>query len=137
MTATSSNSFAAGHTPSGRVTGASEKSGALVLLDDPIAADPALVGAKAATLARARAAGLVTLPGVVVTVRADVAALAADPARLAAALREHLGDGPLIARSSSTVEDSPQHSMAGRFDTIAGVNEDHEIADAVLARPVQ
>jgi len=105
----------------------------LVLLDDSIAADPALVGGKAATLARARAAGLPTLPGVVVTMRADVASLASDPARLSALLREHLGDGPLIARSSSSVEDSPQHSMAGRFDTIAGVNEDHEIADAVLA----
>ncbi len=115
------------------MTGASEKSEPLVLLDDPIAADPARVGGKAATLARARAAGLPTLPGVVVTMRADVASLASDPARLSALLREHLGHGPLIARSSSTVEDSPQHSMAGRFDTIAGVSEDHEIADAVLA----
>ena len=38
---------------------------AVVELDDPRAVDPALVGAKAANLARARSAGLPALPGVV------------------------------------------------------------------------
>lgn len=128
MTATSSNSFAAGESPSGRTTRASARAEALVMLDNAVAADPAVVGTKAANLARARAAGLPTLPGVVVTVGADVAKLVADPERLAAILREHLGDGPLIARSSSAVEDSPQHSMAGRFDTIADLVDAREIA---------
>src|SRR6266508_2488011 len=133
MTATSSNSSAAGDEPSSRITRASAWSEALVTLDDAIATDPNLVGTKAATLARARAAGFPTLPGVVVTTRAEVVTLAADPGRLTAILREHLGDGPLIARSSSAVEDAPQRSMAGRFDTIAGVDDEHDIADAVLA----
>lgn len=133
MTATSSNSFAAGDQPGSRPTRASDQSEALVLLDDAVATDPELVGTKAANLARARAAGLPTFSGVVVTARADVGALTADPANLAAVLREHLGDGPLIARSSSAAEDAPQQSMAGRFDTIAGVRDEREIAAAVRA----
>jgi pyruvate,water dikinase len=89
------------------------------------AADVAVVGAKAAALARARAAGLPVLPGFVVP-PAHAAAIALGEA-VPAAVREawaRLGrDGSraLVVRSSSTHEDGADVSMAGRFDSVLDV----------------
>lgn len=81
MTTTRSDWFDAGEPPSAGTTAALARSDALVSLDDAGATDPALVGSKAATLARAKAAGLPVLPGVVVTTRADIRAITNDADR--------------------------------------------------------
>ena len=124
----------------------------LPTLDDPAAADPAVAGAKAAALARARAAGLPVLPGVVVPVAigrpAADAALAALSAGGSGAARlavlEHgvpdpvveavadavraAGWSRLIVRSSAVVEDVGIWS--GAFSTFTDVMPD-EAAIAV------
>ena len=108
---------------------------AIVWLDDPRARDPALVGAKAASLALAADAGLPVLPGLVVTTRFrrddDTHALRAAWASLS-----HGGELPVVVRSSSTIEDSSSSSMAGMFTSILDVcGWDRFLAavDAVLA----
>jgi rifampicin phosphotransferase len=115
---------------------------ALLDLDEPAARDPSVVGAKAAGLARARAAGLPALPGVVVPAalgsRAAAAALAAladagsggarlhvmacgldEPvaSELDAALRR-LGP-PVVVRSSSRLESAGVWS--GAFSSYEGI----------------
>lgn len=100
-------------------------------LEHALARDVSLVGAKAAALARVRTARLPTAPGLVVTTRADIDRVTADPDRFAAIVRERLGDGPWIARSSSVAEDSAEHSMAGRFDTIPDLVDADALAAAV------
>lgn len=109
----------------------------LVGLDDPLATDPELAGAKAANLATCAAAGLSTLPGFVVTTagteRLDQAGTPA------AALQEqlllareqlcHEWGEPLVVRSSSTAEDLGTSSMAGQFTSVLDV----EGPDAFLA----
>lgn len=132
MTATNPDSPRATESAPTESADTAGRSDGLVSLDDAAAGDIALVGPKAASLARARAAGLPVLPGLVVTTRADVEAITSDPAWLASLLREQLGDGPLIARSSSPAEDASEYSMAGRFDTIADVDSADEINDAVV-----
>lgn len=123
----------------------------VVDLDDQRCTDPAVAGAKAATLARARAAGLPALPGVVVpssaaapSLRAGVKALAetgSGGARLAVmgvevdddlvtALQgaiDRLG-APVVVRSSSRLEDSGD--FAGAFSSFDGVGRD-EVRTAV------
>ncbi|HEX2041043.1 MAG TPA: PEP/pyruvate-binding domain-containing protein [Acidimicrobiales bacterium] len=102
----------------------------VVSLDNPAATDPALVGAKAAALARAARAGLPVLPGFVVTT--DGAALldgAPDGSRLEVevSLRDawrrlsDAGARSLVVRSSSTVEDAGASSMAGMFTSVVDV----------------
>jgi rifampicin phosphotransferase len=99
----------------------------LIDLADPGATDGSLVGAKAANLARARAAGLPVLAGVVLTTvwdhrgwshpsRQDLP----SPARSA---WEQLGAGreALVVRSSSTNEDGGASSMAGVFTSVLDV----------------
>jgi rifampicin phosphotransferase len=75
----------------------------VVELDDPRAVDPALVGAKAANLARARSAGLPALPGVVLTTTWSSSEIHAA----VDAWRQLSGDGAtrVVVRSSSTGED--------------------------------
>ena len=94
------------------------RSGSLVGLDDERALDPALVGAKAAALARAAAAGLPVLPGFVLPTTGPT-----QSAELREAWKELSGDGavPLVVRSSSTAEDGAESSMAGRFRSVVGV----------------
>ena len=133
MTATSSHSSAAGGTPDGSRARTSELSEALVSLEHALAKDVSLVGAKAAALARVRTAGLPTAPGLVVTTRADVTRITADTKQFAAVVRERLGDGPLIARSSSVSEDSAEQSMAGRFDSILDLASADDLVAAVRA----
>lgn len=114
----------------------------VVSLDDPAATDPALVGAKAAALARASRAGLPVLPGFVLTTTA--AALLEDQPNgrqlalevtLRAAWRQ-LSDGgsrSLVVRSSSTVEDDRASSMAGVFTSVVDVRGWDDFRSAVSA----
>lgn len=93
--------------------------GSLVGLDDERALDPSLVGAKAASLARAAAAGLPVLPGFVLPTTGRT-----EPSELREAWTELSQDGtvPLVVRSSSTAEDGAETSMAGRFRSVVGVS---------------
>lgn len=117
----------------------------LVSLDDAGAAVPATVGAKAARLAAARAAGLPVPPGYVVPVAQCAAALRRGMAALAeagtggarlavmeaelgsdliaelAAAGEELGP-PLVVRSSSPVESDP--AWAGAFTSYLELGAD-------------
>lgn len=123
----------------------------IVWLSDERAADPAIVGAKAASLARAKAAGLPVLDGFVVAVAAGVPVLAAgaevlrsrnsgfaraaitgsaiDPvlAKELSVATESLGRR-LVVRSSSLVEG--QGVWAGAFASYAELAP-HEVAQGV------
>jgi pyruvate,water dikinase len=108
----------------------------VVDLSDPAAADPALTGGKAAALARAAAAGLPTLPGVVLTTAfCDDVDGGADIAGHRAAWDAFVAVGghrrPLIARSSSVVEDIAGSSMAGQFASVVGLSGYDEFVEAV------
>ncbi len=104
----------------------------VVALDHEQAVDPARVGGKAAALARAVRLGLPVLPGVVVPVGRSSTPL--DPSSpTIAAIRRALGAGPLIARSSSPMEDGADASMAGQFATVADIADDHELVGAIGA----
>lgn len=82
------------------------------------------VGGKAAALARARAAGLPVVPGFVLSTAATVEIDAGRElgADVRAAWEQLGGDGvDLVVRSSSTVEDRADSSMAGQFESVVGV----------------
>ncbi|WP_433501880.1 PEP/pyruvate-binding domain-containing protein [Pseudonocardia halophobica] len=123
------------------------------ILDLAAAADPALVGGKAASLGRLIRAGFPVPPGSCVTTTAyravadpvvrpllDAGAAPADlraavrsapvPAVLAAAIRA-LADGPVAVRSSATAEDLPDASFAGQQDTFLDVEGPDAVLDAV------
>lgn len=107
-------------------------------LADPAATDPGLSGAKAANLARARAAGFPIVPGVVLTTHAVGIGHATPGVRAAivSAVVHTLGrlDGTvLIVRSSSTIEDIGTSSMAGRFTSLLDVRGDAALYDAIDA----
>lgn len=109
----------------------------VLALGDARSVRPELVGAKAANLAIAARAGLRVLPGFVVTTDAVAHGLE-DPdtvATLRTALHE-LGAGPVVVRSSSTIEDAGESSMAGRFTSVLGVcgwDDFHDAAQRVAA----
>jgi pyruvate,water dikinase len=92
----------------------------LLDLADPRAADASLTGAKAANLARARAAGLPVLGGFVLTTRGHP-----SPLELQAAWQNLSGNGsrPVVVRSSSVAEDGEHSAMAGRFRSVLGVRD--------------
>jgi pyruvate,water dikinase len=102
----------------------------LIDLADAGATDGSLVGAKAANLARARAARLPVLPGLVLTTAWDHRAWS-HPARIdrpgpADAARAAWGalggqGRSLVVRSSSTNEDGGSSSMAGVFTSVLDV----------------
>jgi pyruvate,water dikinase len=98
----------------------------VVALDDPAALDRALVGAKAANLARTRQMGLAVLPGFVLTTGAS--ALVLRTGDVPAGVRDAwdaLSEGgrrTLVVRSSSTIEDGAVSSMAGLFTSVLDVN---------------
>lgn len=114
-------------TPSADRSGVPDAAGRPLVsgLDDPRAGDPALTGAKAAALATAARAGLLVLPGVVVTTAAVEELAAGEPFSQAVldAWRAVSEDDALslVVRSSSTVEDLGESSMAGRFESVVGV----------------
>ena len=100
----------------------------LVDLADPGATDGSLVGAKAANLALARAAGLPVLPGVVLSTAWDHHGWShpsrperAVPARRAWEAVSARGTRPVVVRSSSTNEDGGSSSMAGVFASVLDV----------------
>src|SRR5690606_1567326 len=98
----------------------------VVDLDDAEAREPAVAGGKASALARARAGGLRTLPGVVLTTAfSDAvdggAAIAGHPAVREAHERVAAGAGRLVARSSSVAEDAAESSMAGPVASAVGI----------------
>jgi pyruvate,water dikinase len=113
----------------------------IVDLADSRARDIGLVGAKAAGLARARAAGLPIVPGVVLTTAAtdqwspgeapSAPALQALRVSIEGLVRDH--NGPVVVRSSSTIEDAQHSSMAGRFRSILGVVGWDGVVNAVRA----
>jgi pyruvate,water dikinase len=106
----------------------------VVLLNDDVALDSSLVGAKAANLARAARGGLPVLPGFVLTTEATrdspLAPGTIESLRSAweASNPEH---DALVVRSSSTVEDASTSSMAGQFTSVLGVRGWSCFLDAV------
>ncbi|WP_167761088.1 PEP/pyruvate-binding domain-containing protein [Geodermatophilus sp. DF01_2] len=97
----------------------------VVDLADERAADQRLTGAKAAALATAAGAGLPVVPGFVVTTTAveEIAAGGDLPTAVLDAWHGLSDDDAqaLVVRSSSTVEDLGDSSMAGRFESVVGV----------------
>jgi pyruvate,water dikinase len=100
--------------------------GVVVDLADARAADARVAGAKAANLARALHAGLTVLPGFVLTTAIDPDRLDEPPVQrgLEAAWQALQGrhPGPVVVRSSSTVEDASASSMAGQFTSVLDVD---------------
>lgn len=105
---------------------------AIVDLHDHRALDSTLVGAKAASLARAALNSLPVLPGFVLTTRATEGSGPGGEVHLARAVVDQelevawrrLSDGGrrrLVVRSSSTVEDGHSSSMAGMFTSVLDV----------------
>lgn len=103
----------------------------LVSLDDAVATDQALTGSKAACLAKATAAGLPVLPGIVATTAVDDPADIEIPLRTAWERLSGRGATKLAVRSSSTAEDLSDSSMAGRFVSVTGVADWERLVSAV------
>jgi rifampicin phosphotransferase len=108
----------------------------VVDLQDDDAVELALVGGKAAALARGVGSGLAALPGVVLTTAfcdaIDGGAEVAEHAAVREAFERAGGDQKaLVARSSSVVEDTATSSMAGQFDSIIGISGFDDFAVAV------
>ncbi|MGH9223233.1 MAG: PEP/pyruvate-binding domain-containing protein [Acidimicrobiales bacterium] len=110
-------------------------------LDCLEARDPSLTGAKAAALAVLLEAGHPVRGGFVITTAAT-AGLAGDagwPSRLEQEIRgkwSQLSSGgstPLVVRSSSTVEDGADASMAGLFTSVLDVRRWEDFVGAVAA----
>ena len=101
-------------------------------LRDGRATEVALVGGKAAALARAAAEGLPTLPGLVLTtdlcrrVDAGRAIEEGDELRRAASVADRC-----VVRSSSVVEDTAESSAAGQFESVIDVRGEDQMAQAV------
>ncbi len=86
------------------------------------ASDPTRFGGKAASLARALAAGLLVPPGMVLDVDEARAIAAGQPGSLVALAQGAAALGaPLAVRSSAVGEDGAQASFAGQHLTLLGV----------------
>ena len=102
----------------------------VVTLTDDAARLPEVAGAKAASLAKAAAAGLPVLPGVVLTT-AGVRARDLSAMRHGWEFVSERGARPVVVRSSSTAEDGVVSSMAGLFTSILDVRDWRGFLDAV------
>ena len=124
-TTTGSTTTAVRATPSSTVVG----------LDEDAAARAELTGTKAAALARSATAGLPIVPGIVLTTAATEQVAAGSELDLVVVEQwrrlSRDGEVPLVVRSSSTVEDLGESSMAGRFESVVGVRGRPEFDDAV------
>jgi rifampicin phosphotransferase len=105
---------------------------------DPRDRDAAVVGAKAANLARLAASGFRVPEGFVITAAGcDRILTAPDIAdEVWAEIRSHrdqLGDGPLAVRSSGTLEDLDDASYAGQYETVLEV-EGHDALTRAVGR---
>ncbi|HEV2070054.1 MAG TPA: PEP/pyruvate-binding domain-containing protein [Acidimicrobiales bacterium] len=110
----------------------------VLCLDDEDATEPNRSGAKAAALAEALAVGLPVLPGFVISTAATAsidrdtwAGAVGDEIRRVWATLSEGGERALVVRSSSTVEDLGDSSMAGRFSSVVGVRGWDEFCSAV------
>lgn len=106
----------------------------VVDIDDPACIDVALVGGKAAAIARSSHAGLPVLDAVVLTTAftAEVdrgTAITGHPAL--DEVFDRFGDRALVVRSSSTAEDLADSSMAGRYESVLDVTGPDALAAAV------
>lgn len=111
----------------------------VVSLDDAVVR-PDLLGAKAANLARARAAGLPVLDGFVIP-PAMARQLASRPrsehssdlelVRRAWGALSRTGAHPVVVRSSSLTEDTATSSQAGVFESVVDVHGWDDFLDAV------
>ena len=107
---------------------------AVISLADPAACRAEVAGAKAANLAECALAGAPVQPGFVLTT-AGTARGTGDAAVLED-LRsgwDDLGGGvtPLVVRSSSTIEDAGESSMAGQFTSVLDVEGWDDFVEAV------
>ena len=89
----------------------------LLSLADPQASDPAIAGAKAATLARLAAAGLPVPPGAVVPVDVGGDSLP----EVADSIAARFPGCTLAVRSSGVDEDTSHASFAGQYETVLDV----------------
>lgn len=108
----------------------------MLTFDDPGAAEVALVGGKAAALVEANRAGLLTLPGVILTTSfcEDIdngAAIEGHPDVTRAAEETRAWAKGAVARSSSVVEDTGESSQAGQFESVIGIDGRQELTDAI------
>jgi phosphohistidine swiveling domain-containing protein len=109
---------------------------ALIDLSEPLASESALAGAKASTLARARAHGFPVMPGFVISTDAQGPEALDDPdvrsdlhyrwASLTAG-----GESRVVVRSSSISEDGIDSSMAGMFRSVTNVETWTEFVAAI------
>ena len=106
------------------------------VLDSEAAADPSVVGSKAARLAQLRAVGFLVPDGVVLPAsllagwRADTAA----PVVVRRAVEQahaYLGGGAFAVRSSADAEDGAIASFAGAYATVLGATGVDEVTAAV------
>jgi rifampicin phosphotransferase len=116
--------------------GETSSTAGVLTLDDDRATDLEHTGGKAASLAKATAAGLRTLPGVVLTTTfccdvGDGAQIDGHP-DVARAFEGARGwPKGMVARSSSVVEDMGDSSQAGQFESVIGIDGLDELSDAV------
>ena len=106
--------------------GAVRVPGLLLDLAETGATDPALSGAKASTLARARNHGFPVLPGFVVTTEASGPDALDDPGVRAQLHSKWFsltagGQSRVVVRSSSISEDGIESSMAGMFRSVTNI----------------
>lgn len=112
----------------------------VLALTDPTASDRAITGAKAANLALGGRAGLPVIPGSVITARpaGRIAASQSIPADIEDDLNRLWrrvsvdGSRPLAVRSSATVEDTAETSMAGLFASVLNVHTWERFVAAVV-----